>query len=109
MLAIPFGLPFKVMLDPDPTFRGDVQAQVEHLGIICDFCPAEAHWIIGMIERRNAVLRCVLEKLIDQFAVYEVLPAALHSCSQLIHLHQRQNSLSGCFRTNSTATRRCLH
>ena len=81
----PFGLPYKVMLDPDPTFRGDFQSQVEHLGIICDFCPAEAHWIIGMIERRNAVLRCVLEKLIDQFAVYEVnvleniLPAALHA------------------------------
>ena len=81
----PFGLPYKVMLDPDPTFRGDFQSHVEHLGIICDFCPAEAHWVIGMIERRNAVLRCVLEKLIDQFAVYEVnvleniLPAALHA------------------------------
>lgn len=81
----PYGLPFKLFLDPDTAFRGDFQAQVEHLGIICDFCPAEAHWMIGMVERRNSILRCVLEKLVDQFAVYDIemlehiIPPALHA------------------------------
>lgn len=64
----PFGLPYKMMLDPDTAFRGDCQRQIESLGIICDFCPAEAHWMIGMVERRNSILRCILEKLIDQHA-----------------------------------------
>lgn len=81
----PFGFPFKLFLGPDTTFRGDFQSQVEHLGIICDFCPAESHWMIGIVERRNSILRCVLEKLVDQFAVYDVetlehiLPPALHA------------------------------
>lgn len=81
----PYGLPFKLLVDPDTACRGDFQSQVEHLGIICDFCPAEAHWMIGMVERRNGVLRCTLEKLIDQFAVYDVdtlekiLPSAWHA------------------------------
>ena len=68
----PFGFPFKLFLGPDATFRGDFQAQVEHLGIICDFCPADSHWMIGIVERRNSILRCVLEKVVDQFAVYDV-------------------------------------
>lgn len=81
----PFGLPFKIMLDPDTAFRGECQRQIESLGVLCEFCPAECHWMIGMVERRNAVLRCVLEKLIDQFAAYtadqleQLLAPALHA------------------------------
>ena len=81
----PFGLPFKIMLDPDTAFRGECQRQIESLGIICEFCPAESHWMIGMVERRNAVLRCILEKLIDQFAastpeqLEQLLAPALHA------------------------------
>ena len=81
----PFGLPYKLVLDPDTAFRGDCQRQVESLGIICEFCPAEAHWMIGMVERRNSVLRCILEKLIDQRAasttdhLEQLLPPALHA------------------------------
>ena len=81
----PYGLPFKLLLDPDTAFRGEFQNQVESLGIIYDLCPAEAHWMIGMVERRNSILRCVLEKLVDQFAITDVesldkiLPLALHA------------------------------
>ena len=81
----PFGLPYKLVLDPDTAFRGDCQRQIESLGIICEFCPAEAHWMIGMVERRNSVLRCILEKLIDQHAasttdhLEQLLAPALHA------------------------------
>ena len=81
----PFGLPYKMILDPDTAFRGECQRQIESLGILCELCPAEAHWMIGMVERRNSVLRCVLEKLVDHFAAFtaeqlgQLLAPALHA------------------------------
>ena len=81
----PYGLPYRMMLDPDTSFRGACQQQLESLGIIVDFCPAESHWMIGAIERRNAILRIVMEKLIDQWAAKTVddveflLTPALHA------------------------------
>ena len=50
-----------------------------------EYRPAEAHWMIGAVERRNATLRCILEKLIDQWAVLDleqfnrILPLAIHA------------------------------
>ena len=81
----PCGLPFKIVLDPNTAFRGECQRQIETLGILCEFCPAECHWMIGMVERRNAVLRCMLEKLIDQYVastieqLEQLLAPALHA------------------------------
>ena len=81
----PFGLPYKMLLDPDTAFRGECQRQIESLGILCELCPAESHWMIGMVERRNSILRCVLEKLIDQYAastpeqLEQLLAPALHA------------------------------
>ena len=81
----PYGLPYRIAMDPDPSFRGECQRQLEALGIIVDYCPAEAHWMIGAIERRNAILRVIMEKLIDQWAaqteddVEYLLTPALHA------------------------------
>ena len=36
-----------------------------------DYCLAEAHWLIGAVERRNAVLRSILEKLISDCAAFD--------------------------------------
>lgn len=33
----PFGLPYRLLLDPDPSFRGACQQQLESLGIIVDY------------------------------------------------------------------------
>ena len=81
----PYGVPYRLLLDPDPTFRGEFQRQAEALGTTVDYCPAEAHWMIGAVERRNATLRCILEKLIDQWTVLDleqfnrILPLAVHA------------------------------
>jgi hypothetical protein len=74
-----------MILDPDPSFRGDCQTRLESLGIEVHYCPAEAHWIIGAIERRNSILRMILEKLIDQFVIHglqqldKIIPLAMHA------------------------------
>lgn len=38
-------------------------------GIYVDYVPAEAHNKIGLIERRNAVFRSLMERRIDQRAI----------------------------------------
>ena len=91
----PYGLPLRILADPDTSFRGDCQERVQALGCIMDLCPPEAHHVIGMIERRNSILRLVLEKLIDQFAATTVeeckhlLVAACHAMNSSIHTHGR--------------------
>ena len=89
----PYGLPLKIVADPDTSFRGDFQERVQAIGCNLELCPPEAHHIIGMVERRNAVLRLVLEKLIDQFAATTVeqckllLSSACHAMNGAIHTH----------------------
>ena len=52
--------------------------------------PAEAHWRIGTIERKNAVLRNTMEKLIDEYAVTSasgidlILTAALQAINSSV-------------------------
>ena len=81
----PYGLPYQLFLDPDRAFLGQCQHQIESMGIRLDFCPAEAHWMIGAIERRNSILRMVLEKLVEQCCVEneeqldQIIPLALHA------------------------------
>ncbi|CAK9045906.1 unnamed protein product [Durusdinium trenchii] len=52
----PYGLPLKFSCDPDRTFRGEFEKRLMSLGVIVEHCPPEAHYLIGMIERRNAIL-----------------------------------------------------
>ena len=91
----PYGLPVHISCDPDPTFRGSFQERVQALGILIEHCAPEAHHQIGMIERRNALLRTILEKLVDQFAAVTLdecstlLSAACHAINTGIHTHGR--------------------
>ena len=58
-----------------------------HQADLLEFCAAEAHWMIGMVERRNALLRLTIEKLTDQFGVNTleevptIITAALHAAN----------------------------
>eukprot|EP00434_Breviolum_minutum_P010232 symbB.v1.2.009030.t1/scaffold568.1/size186168/6 len=91
----PFGLPIHLSCDPDKSFRGSFESRVQAMGCIIEHCPPEAHYVIGMVERRNALLRIILEKLIDQFAASTVdqcsalLAAACHAINAGIHTHGR--------------------
>ena len=91
----PFGVPVHISCDPDKTFRGSFESRVQAMGCIIEHCPPEAHHVIGMIERRNALLRTILEKLIDQFGAATLdecsalLAAACHAINTGIHTHGR--------------------
>ncbi|CAJ1369215.1 unnamed protein product, partial [Effrenium voratum] len=61
-----FGYPLVLELDRDGGFEGELKEHFEAAGTHVAYVPAEAHWRIGAVERRNAVLRGVAEKLIDQ-------------------------------------------
>ena len=58
-----------IRTDPDGAFRGQetgqFEAELSSLGVYIDYCPPEAHNRIGLVERRNATLRCIMEKLVD--------------------------------------------
>ena len=61
----PYGLPVKFRFDPDPLYQGHCKDRLEAMGITVEFCAPESHWQIAHIERRNTVLRTILEKMID--------------------------------------------
>ena len=89
MWVRPFGLMVQIGLDPDTTFQGSFQEHLRSHGVMVDYCPAEAHWQIGHVERQNAFLRTVLEKLVDTFAATGVsdiqllLAPALHAVNSM--------------------------
>ena len=64
----PFGYPLVLEVDDDKCFAGQMKETVEGFGVHLIVVPAEAHWRIGTIERRNAVLRQIAERLIDERA-----------------------------------------
>ena len=86
----PFGLPARLLLDPDPLFQGDFDDLHSTVNVQVDFCPAETHWVIGMVERRNAVLRTILERLISDHCAASVddldylIAPALHSTNSYV-------------------------
>ena len=49
-------------------FQGEFDDLLSTVNVKVDFCPAEAHWLIGAVERRNAVLRTILAKMINDSA-----------------------------------------
>ena len=65
----PFGYPLQIEVDPDGAFQKEFTEQLESAGVHVNTIPAEAHWRIGAIERRNALLRTVVERLVDENAV----------------------------------------
>ena len=91
----PYGLPVRLLLDPDPLFQGDFQELLSTINVQVEYCPAEAHWVIGTVERRNCVLRTILEKMINDHVVDDldrldhVLSAAVHALNSFVTVKGR--------------------
>ena len=91
----PYGLPLRVTCGPDTSFKGDFQLRLQALGVSVEHCPPEAHYVIGAVERRNAVFRLILGKLIDPFGAQEVeqcpalIMATCHALNSGIRTHGR--------------------
>ena len=93
----PFGYPLFMSVDADGAFEGAFQQHLQESGTVFTVVPADGHHQIGAIERKNAVFRSVLEKLIDQNAVYNkeqldlCLSAAIWSVNSSIHTRGRSS------------------
>lgn len=64
-----FGFPLKIKTDPDGSFRSTFEAAMDAAGVFMDYVPAEDHSKMGLIERHNATMRDLMERIIDSQAV----------------------------------------
>ena len=91
----PYGYPQCIRVDPGGTYAKDFRDYVERHGIFLEVIPAEAHWRIGLIERRNSVLRDIMERIIDAEAVMsdidieETIDSATHALNSMTYTHGR--------------------
>ncbi|CAE7350990.1 GIP [Symbiodinium sp. KB8] len=86
----PFGLMTQIVVDPDGTFQGAFEERLRSHGVLVSYCAADAHWQIGQVERQNAFLRTVLEKMTETFAATDVdqmqliLAPSLHAVNSMV-------------------------
>ena len=91
----PFGLPISVQVDPDGCFLGPNQEWHQNLGIEHLVIPPEEAWRLGKIGRRNALVRTLAERLIDQNGATkktdldDILVAVLHSINTSTYSYGR--------------------
>lgn len=91
----PLGLPISITVDADTCFLGKNQQWHQNLGIEYDIIPTEEAWRLDKIGRRNALMRTLAERLIDQNAVLdkkhlnEILPAVLFSMNSSTYTYGR--------------------
>ena len=91
----PFGLPVSVQVDPDGCFLGPNQDWHRSLGIEVNVIPGEEAWRLGKIGRRNALMRTLAERLIDQNGAYtkkhldDILVAVLNSMNTSTYTYGR--------------------
>ena len=91
----PLGLPISITVDADTAFLSATQAWHNHMGIEYDIIPTEEAWRLGKVGRRNALLRTLCERLIDQNAAFqkkqldEILVAALFSLNSSTYQYGR--------------------
>ena len=60
-----FGWPLKIKTDPDTAHRAQFESDMNEAGCFVDFVPPEAHHKMGLIERHNATMRSLMERVID--------------------------------------------
>ena len=91
----PYGFPQTIRVDPGGNFALNFRNYVERHGIFLEVIPAEAHWRIGLVERRNSVLRDILERIIDAESIMDVndfdqaLDGAVHAINSMTYTHGR--------------------
>ena len=91
----PFGLPISVHVDPDGCFLGPNQDWHQNYGIEYAVIPGEEAWKLGKIGRRNALMRTLAERLIDQNGsirreeLDDILVAVLHSMNTSTYSYGR--------------------
>lgn len=91
----PLGLPISITLDADTAFLSSNQAWHQNLGIEYDIIPTEEAWRLGKIGKRNALMRTLAERLIDQNAtcdrkhLEEILVAVLFSMNSSTYTYGR--------------------
>ena len=67
--AQPFGFPLVCRLDADGSFRGAFEEYLDTTGTFTDYVPPEAHYRMGLVERHNATLRSIAERIIDAHGI----------------------------------------
>ena len=91
----PYGFPGTIRTDPGTNYGLHFKQYVERRGIWLEIIPAEAHWRIGLIERRNSVLRDILERIIDAESIFNVndfdqaLDSAVFALNSMTYTHGR--------------------
>eukprot|EP00434_Breviolum_minutum_P022664 symbB.v1.2.020001.t1/scaffold1659.1/size107071/3 len=91
----PFGLPISIHVDPDGCFLGPNQDWHQNYGIEYAVIPGEEAWKLGKIGRRNALMRTLAERLIDQNGAVrrdeldDILVAVLHSMNSSTYSYGR--------------------
>ncbi|OLP99064.1 Copia protein [Symbiodinium microadriaticum] len=93
----PYGYPLFISVDADGAFEGVFLQHLQESGVIVNVVPADGHHQIGAIERRNAVFRSVVERLIDQNAVTNkeqldlCMSAAIWAVNTSVHTRGRSS------------------
>ncbi|CAK0896632.1 unnamed protein product, partial [Prorocentrum cordatum] len=67
--ALPFGMPMAIAVDMDGSFMGYFTGRLESYGVNVSYCPPDAHWQIGTVERHNASWRWIWNRTCDACAV----------------------------------------
>ena len=87
--------PYQCKVDPDGCFLGPNQEWHQNLGIEHLVIPPEEAWRLGKIGRRNALVRTLAERLIDQNGATkktdldDILVAVLHSINTSTYSYGR--------------------
>ena len=102
----PLGLPISITVDSDTAFYGVNEQWHQQIGVEFDIIPAEEAHKLGKIGRRNALMRTLSERLIDQNGATNKDQTQQHShCSapqhEQLHLQLWSFTMSGSFWTNA--------
>ena len=91
----PLGLPISITVDSDTAFYGVNEQWHQQIGVEFDIIPAEEAHKLGKIGRRNALMRTLSERLIDQNGatnkdqLNNILTAVLHSMNNSTYSYGR--------------------
>eukprot|EP00959_Pyramimonas_sp_CCMP1952_P470278 9496356-Pyramimonas_sp.AAC.1 len=62
-------MPIAITVDMDGSFMGYFKDRLESYGVNVSYCPPDAHWRIGTVERHNASWRWIWIRTCDACAV----------------------------------------